>query len=75
MGEREAVAIVVHEIGRDKYTQCAGSDPSYEVTFLLSVVPVDGGLGGLELVEEAPARSYRKGADSAEDSPSSCEVG
>jgi len=64
------MAVSVHEIGRDMYPQYAEVDPSYEVTSVLKVVPNDNGLGGLQFVEEAVTRPYRKGVDSPEDSPS-----
>ena len=63
------MAITVHEIGRDMYAQYAQIDASFEVASVLNVVPKDGGLAGLEFVEEAVARPYRKEADSPEDSP------
>jgi len=63
------MAILLREIRRDDYPQYAQIDPSYQVTSVLSVVPKDKGLAGLELIEEAAARPYRKGSDSPGDSP------
>ena len=42
-----------------------------EPTSVLKLVPVEKRLGGLQLIEEAVAQPYPKGADSPEDSPSS----
>lgn len=65
------MSCTICEIGADRYAEYATIDPSYEVASVLKVVPRDGGLGGLEMVEESVECPYRKGADSAEDSPSS----
>ena len=62
---------MIREIGPDLYGRYAGIVPSYEVASVLKVVPRDGGLGGLEFLEEEVALSYPKGADSPEDSPAS----
>jgi GNAT superfamily N-acetyltransferase len=59
----------IREIGPDLYHRYAEIDPSREVTSVLKVIPRDGGLGGLQFVEEKVARPYPKAADSPEDSP------
>ena len=68
--EVTTMAIVIREIGPDEYARYAEIDPSYEVTSVLRVVPKDGGLAGLEFVEEAVETPYRKGGDTPDDSPS-----
>lgn len=69
--EIEPMPVEVGEIGPNLYSAYAEIDPSYEVASVLEIVPRDGGLGGLQFLEEDITPSYRKGADSAEDSPSS----
>ena len=59
----------IREIGPDLYHRYAEIDPSFDVTSVLKVVPMNGGLGGLQFLEEAVARPYSKGGDCPDDSP------
>ena len=61
----------IRQIGPDQYRDYAAIDPSYEVASVLRIVPREGGLGGLQFLEEDIIPPYAKGSDSAEDSPSS----
>ena len=61
----------IREISPDLYTRYAEIDPSYKVTSVLKVVPIDNGLSGFQFLEEEITPPYSKGADSPDDSPTS----
>ncbi|HUS46713.1 MAG TPA: GNAT family N-acetyltransferase [Phycisphaerae bacterium] len=63
------MSVVIEQIGPDRLAEYAGVSPEFEVRRALDVIPVRGGLGGLELREAAVGSPYSKGADEPGDEP------
>lgn len=67
MSKEDKLPVEIHFVGVDKLPLYATIPICFRVTSILHVQPVDGGLGGLRLVEEPVVPPYVKDYDDQED--------